>query len=47
VLDGYTIGDLVRSRTPLRALLAIGLINAMPIVVGRRPSPRTKVGRRT
>jgi Rrf2 family nitric oxide-sensitive transcriptional repressor len=47
VLDGYTIGDLVRSRTPLRALLAIVPINATPTVVGRRRSARTKVDRRT
>jgi Rrf2 family nitric oxide-sensitive transcriptional repressor len=46
VLDAYTLGDLVRSRTPLRALLAIAPINAMPFVVGRRPSARTKVDRR-
>ena len=46
VLDGYTLGDLVRSRTPLRALLAIAPINATPVVVGRRPSARTKVDRR-
>jgi hypothetical protein len=46
VLDGYTLGDLVRSRTPLRALLAIAPTNAMPIVVGRRRSAQTKVDRR-
>jgi Rrf2 family transcriptional regulator, nitric oxide-sensitive transcriptional repressor len=46
VLDGYTIGDLVRSRTPLRALLAIAPIDATPVLVGRRPSARTKVDRR-
>ena len=46
VLDGYTLSDLVRSRTPLRALLAIAPINATPVVVGRRSSARTKVDRR-
>jgi Rrf2 family transcriptional regulator, nitric oxide-sensitive transcriptional repressor len=46
VLDSYTLGDLVRSRTPLQALLAIGPINATSLVVGRRPSARTKVHRR-
>jgi Rrf2 family nitric oxide-sensitive transcriptional repressor len=46
VLDGYTLGDLVRSRAPLQALLAIAPINAMPAVVARRPSARTKVDRR-
>ena len=46
VLDGYTLGDLVRSRAPLRALLAIAPKNATPAAVGRRPSARTKVARR-
>ncbi len=45
VLDSYTLGDLVRSRTPLQALLAIAPINATRAVVGRRPSARTKVDR--
>jgi Rrf2 family transcriptional regulator, nitric oxide-sensitive transcriptional repressor len=47
VLDGYTLSDLVRSRTTLRALLAIAPINATPLGVGRRSSARTKVNRRT
>jgi Rrf2 family transcriptional regulator, nitric oxide-sensitive transcriptional repressor len=42
-LDGYTLGDLVRSRALLRAHLAIAPANAVPIVVGRRPLARTKV----
>jgi Rrf2 family transcriptional regulator, nitric oxide-sensitive transcriptional repressor len=47
VLDGYTLGDLVRSRTPLRALLAISPIHATSAVVGGPPSARTKAnGRR-
>lgn len=46
VLDGYTLGDLVKSRAPLRALLAITPVSAMPTAVGGRPSARTKVVRR-
>lgn len=46
VLDGYTLGDLVKSRAPLRALLAITPVSAMPTVVGGRPSARTKVVRK-
>ena len=46
VLDGYTLGDLVRSRTPLRALLAIAPVSAMPSAGGGRPSASTKVARK-
>jgi Rrf2 family transcriptional regulator, nitric oxide-sensitive transcriptional repressor len=42
VLDGYTLSDLVRSRTTLRALLAITSINVTPLGVGRRSSAQTK-----
>ena len=40
VLDGYTLGDLVRPRGPMRALLAIASADAPPAAAKRRRSAR-------
>jgi len=46
-LDGYALSDLVRPRAPLRALLAIAPVDAVPGVASkRRPAARTQARRR-
>ena len=45
VLDGYTLGDLVKPRAPLRALLSITPVDRRPASVGTRSSRRAKVGK--
>jgi Rrf2 family transcriptional regulator, nitric oxide-sensitive transcriptional repressor len=45
VLDGYTLGDLVKPRAPLRALLSITPVNRAPVSVGTRSSRRAKVSK--
>jgi Rrf2 family transcriptional regulator, nitric oxide-sensitive transcriptional repressor len=45
VLDGYTLGDLVKPRAPLRALLSITPVGRRPVSVRTRSSRRTKVGK--
>ncbi len=45
VLDGYTLGDLVKPRAPLRALLSITPADRRPASAGARSSRRAKVGK--
>jgi Rrf2 family nitric oxide-sensitive transcriptional repressor len=40
VLDGYTLGDLVRPRAPLKAFLAIASVGAPPAAANRRRPAR-------
>lgn len=44
VLDRYTLGDLVRPRTPLRTLLAISSVDEIPTTAGKQRSGRAKGG---
>jgi Rrf2 family nitric oxide-sensitive transcriptional repressor len=45
VLDRYTLNDLVKRRTPLRALLSIAPVSDEAARSGKRPSRRGKAGR--
>ena len=47
VLDGYTLGDLVQPRAPLRALLAVTPVDATSPAIGARRPPRASVSRPT